>query len=156
MPRRISLLRSARKSPRTAPVTVGPDHSPAEGDDPEKVANVFLEQNQKLAEAQLKALKDEAEKLRARLTKVEAGIKRWDRLLEALKQSQGTTEPRPAFSKVATEVIETPGVREDLKLPAAARDEAGPDEEPPTRAKPGKKAGQPSKLVAPADDRVPR
>jgi hypothetical protein len=147
---------SSKVAGAPAPVTVGPDHSPAEGDDPEKVANAFLEQNQKLAEAQLKALKDEAEKLRARLTKVEAGIKRWDRLLVALAQSQGTTEPQPAFTKVGTEVIETPGAREDLKLPPAARDEVGPDEAPPARAKPGKKVGKPSKPVAPADDRVPR
>jgi hypothetical protein len=60
-------------------------------DDPEKVAKDFVEQNQKQAEAQLKNLKDEAEKLRARLQKVEAGIKRWETLLGALKQSQTAT-----------------------------------------------------------------
>jgi hypothetical protein len=49
-----------------------------------------------------------------------------------------------------------PGARELLKLPPAARDEVGPDEAPPARAKPGKKVGKPSKPVAPADDRVPR
>jgi hypothetical protein len=71
----------------------GPNSSQAptlEADDPEKVAKDFLEQNQKQAETQLKNLKDEAEKLRTRLQKVEAGIKRWETLLGALKQSQVT------------------------------------------------------------------
>ncbi len=62
--------------PAPAPVVVGPDHSPLEAEDPEKVASDFLEHNHKVAEAQLKALKEEAEKLKARLAKVEAGIKR--------------------------------------------------------------------------------
>ena len=50
----------------------------------------FVEQNQKMAESQLKNLKDEEAKLRDRLRKVEAGIKRWESLLGALKQSQGS------------------------------------------------------------------
>ncbi len=57
-------------------------------DDPEKAAQDFVQQNQKLAESQLKVLKDEAEKLRARLRKVEAGIKRWEALKQALEKSQ--------------------------------------------------------------------
>jgi hypothetical protein len=60
-------------------------------EDPEKAALAFAEENQKQAEAQLRALKDEEAKLRARLRKVEAGIKRWQTLLLGLKQSQGDT-----------------------------------------------------------------
>ena len=50
----------------------------------------FVEQNQKLAESQLKNLKDEQAKLRARLQKVEGGIRRWETLVGALKQTQGS------------------------------------------------------------------
>jgi hypothetical protein len=55
--------------PPTAPVAA------LEAEDPERVVKVFVEQNQKRAETQLKHLKDEAEKLRARLRKVDAGIR---------------------------------------------------------------------------------
>jgi hypothetical protein len=41
-----------------------------------------------VAETQLKNLRDEAEKLRARLQKVEAGIRRWETLLTALQASE--------------------------------------------------------------------
>jgi len=58
-----------------------------ENDDPEKNVQAFVEQNRKVAEGQLKSLKDEAEKLRARLQKVEGGIKRWEALLAALEKS---------------------------------------------------------------------
>jgi hypothetical protein len=56
--------------------------------DPEKAALAFLAENQKLAESQLKNLRDEESKLKARLAKVQAGIKRWESLVEALKQSK--------------------------------------------------------------------
>ncbi len=51
----------------------------------------FVEQNQKMAESQLTSLKAEEAKLRDRLRKVEAGIKRWESLLGALKQSQASS-----------------------------------------------------------------
>jgi hypothetical protein len=63
-----------------------------EGEDPEKAAIAFLESNQKMAESQLHSLRAEEAKLRARLQKVEAGIKRWDSLLGALEQSQRGAE----------------------------------------------------------------
>jgi hypothetical protein len=67
-----------------------------ESDDPEKAALAFVEQNQKLAESQLKNLKDEEGKLRSRLQKVEGGIRRWEALLGALKQSQtSVSQMRP-------------------------------------------------------------
>ncbi len=50
----------------------------------------FFVQHQKMAESQLKSLKSEEAKLRDRLRKVEAGIKRWESLLGALKQSEGS------------------------------------------------------------------
>ena len=82
-------VKTNTKEPLARVTVVTPDGSAADAEDPEKVANAFLEQNQKLAETQLKALQEEAEKLKARLSKVEAGIKRWNRLLQALKISQG-------------------------------------------------------------------
>jgi hypothetical protein len=57
-------------------------------DDPEKEALAFAQRSQEGVESKLKNLKDEAARLRARLQKVEAGIKRWDIVLEALKRSQ--------------------------------------------------------------------
>ena len=58
--------------------------------DPEKAALAFVAENQKLAESQLKNLRDEESKLKARLLKVQAGIKRWELLVEAFKQSEGS------------------------------------------------------------------
>ena len=81
------LLASGAKSAPESPIELSPINDP---DDPEKAAMAFVEQNQKLAESQLKNLKDEQAKLRARLQKVEGGIKRWEALVGALKQSQGS------------------------------------------------------------------
>jgi len=61
---------------------------PFPSDDPEKDAQAFVDENRKVAEARLKALTDEANKLRARLQKIEAGIRRWQLLLEAMKQHE--------------------------------------------------------------------
>jgi hypothetical protein len=60
----------------------------ASSDDPEKNVQAFLEQNRKVAEAQLQNLRDEAEKLRARLQKVESVMKRWEALLAALQRNE--------------------------------------------------------------------
>jgi hypothetical protein len=81
------LLASGANSAPESPIELSPINDP---DDPEKAAMAFVEQNQKLAESQLKNLKDEQAKLRARLQKVEGGIKRWEALVGALKQSQGS------------------------------------------------------------------
>jgi hypothetical protein len=59
----------------------------SENEDPAKAAQDFVEQNQKVAETQLKNLRDEEAKLRARLQKVEAAIKRWEALVSALNVS---------------------------------------------------------------------
>jgi hypothetical protein len=63
-------------------------------DDPEKNVQSFVEQNRKVAEGQLKGLREEAEKLRARLKKVEGGIKRWESLLAALEKSEAIASPK--------------------------------------------------------------
>ena len=47
-----------------------------------------MERNQKEAEEHLKALTTEAQQLRTRLAKLEAGIKKWQGLVNALKTSQ--------------------------------------------------------------------
>src|SRR5262245_50680608 len=108
-----------------APVTVAPGDAAADTDDPEKVATAFLDQNQKLAETHLKTLKDEAVKLRARLTKVEAGIKRWERLLEALKQSRNaelTAPPATLINPAKDELSPAiPSARQDAPSLGQAR-----------------------------------
>jgi hypothetical protein len=91
----LAKLSMAQISPNDAGLPIGPSEpAPAvESEDPEQVVKVFIEQNQKQAEGQLKKLKDEAEKVRARLQKVEASIKRWETYLSALKQSQVVAPP---------------------------------------------------------------
>ena len=118
--------------PAPAPVVVGPDHSPLEAEDPEKVASDFLEHNHKFAEAQLKALKEEAEKLKARLAKVEGGIKRWDRLLEALKQSGATAENQRKFTRVETKLNEDerPALRDEVPSKLSPHPDQPPPSEP--------------------------
>jgi hypothetical protein len=69
-----------------AEVVVNPS-TPPESEDPEKAVQSFVEQSQKVAETQLKNLRNEQAKLRARLQKIEAGVKRWEALVEALKMS---------------------------------------------------------------------
>ena len=76
------------KAAASPPTLIADSLTPNPAEDPEKAALAFVEQNQKQAESQLKNLKDEEANLRARLRKVEAGIKRWESLLGALKQSQ--------------------------------------------------------------------
>ena len=88
----------------TAPSLAGPAN-----DDPEKNAQTFVEQNRKVAQDELKKLKDEAERLRTRLAKVEGGIRRWEALLAALENSEKSA--RPAFkplSEVPTELEPAP------------------------------------------------
>jgi hypothetical protein len=78
--------------------TPEPNAPSPESDDPEKQAQAFVEQNRKVAQDELKKLRDEAERLRARLGKVEGGIRRWEALLAALES--GETAKRPGFKPV--------------------------------------------------------
>jgi hypothetical protein len=62
-------------------------------DDPEQNARSFVERSRKEAQDELKKLKEEAERLRTRLGKVEAGIRRWEALLAALDKSEQIAPP---------------------------------------------------------------
>jgi hypothetical protein len=57
------------------------------GDDPERAAQDFADRTRKEADAAIKSLTAEAETLRARLRKVEAGLQRWQALQTALDQN---------------------------------------------------------------------
>jgi hypothetical protein len=62
-------------------------------DDPEQNARAFAERSRKEAQDELKKLKEEAERLRTRLGKVEAGIRRWEALLTSLDNSERIAQP---------------------------------------------------------------
>jgi hypothetical protein len=81
---------------------------------------VFVEQNRKQAEAQLKSLKDEAERLRSRLQKVDAGIRRWETLLEALRQSERISVTDPRIIPQVFAPVPAPGAIEESTPVAAA------------------------------------
>ena len=85
-------LSTATPPPPTESV---PGDQPAiagDNEDPEKTVQAFVAQNRKVAEGQLKSLKSEAERLRARLQKVEAGIRRWESLVAVLDQSEAAAK----------------------------------------------------------------
>jgi hypothetical protein len=112
--------------------------SAGESEDPEKNVQAFVEQNRKVAETQLKNLRDEAEKLRARLQKVEAGIRRWDTLLTALQASE-----------VAPEQLEPiPQARRGFNAAAVPRPPAGEEPASP-RSDPGSDKPAPARDVEP-------
>jgi hypothetical protein len=91
MPSNLEPLPAADQSvpPQSGP----PDAAGPGNDDPEKHARAFLEQNRRVAQGELRNLKDEAERLRTRLGKVEAGIRRWEALLAALDHSEKPVTP---------------------------------------------------------------
>jgi hypothetical protein len=60
--------------------------------DPEAAAKAFVERSQKEADGAIQALGKEAEALRARLQKVEAGLARWESVKEALADNGGRFE----------------------------------------------------------------
>jgi hypothetical protein len=122
-------------SPTTPPGldTAAPSPAAPEADDPEKNARAFVERNRKEARDELKKLKDEAERLRTRLGKVEAGIRRWETLLAALDHSEkGVTlndAPPPAIVPSAEAPTDlTPIPREK---PATVIRESVPATSPP-------------------------
>lgn len=92
---------------RSLPETL-PAASP---DDPEQSAQSFVERSQKEAEEHLKALTAEAQQLRARLAKLESGIKKWQCLVSALKSSEG----QPIASTATTPGAEEAGDLEPIK-----------------------------------------
>jgi hypothetical protein len=130
----LSLAQSPPQGPPLADVIPSDTASAPEAQDPEAAVRLFIEQNQKQAESQLKNLKDEAERLRARLQKVEAGIKRWETYLSAIKQSQdvappangeaskaaGTNGPADLLSPDSTKLIGAPAgkAESEAQIPA--------------------------------------
>lgn len=110
-----------------------PDGPP--NDDPEQNARSFVERNRKEAQEELKKLKEEAERLRTRLGKVEAGIRRWESLLTApdgservappaasapsLRDTPSHLDPIPA-AKPATPVRESEPIRLQPVAPPAS------------------------------------
>ena len=78
-----SEVQPAREATAVAPPT---SHTP-EGTlaDPEGAAKAFVEKSQKEADEAINALSKEAETLRARLQKVEAGLARWQAVKESLE-----------------------------------------------------------------------
>src|SRR5208337_2770654 len=80
-------------------------------DDPEQSAQSFVQRNQKEAEDHLSALTAEAQQLRARLAKLESGIKKWQCLVSALKSSQG----QPVTSTANAPGAEDAGDLEPIK-----------------------------------------
>jgi len=107
-------------------IAVNPATS-TDSEDPEKAVQSFVEQNQKLAETQLKNLRDEQAKLRARLQKVEAGIKRWEVLVEALKLSKkgSVVSSESRLQLVPKTTDDTPDV-----LDAIPKSRIGPPSQP--------------------------
>jgi hypothetical protein len=104
-PNQVSPRSSLEDVPATADSLAGSSSAASTSADPEKAALVFVLENQKLAESQLKNLRDEESKLKARMLKVQAGIQRWESLVEALKQSQGSVAaiaPRARTSRIGT------------------------------------------------------
>jgi hypothetical protein len=95
MPTKLDPLPPA--DPSVPPESGPPDPAGPGNDDPEKNARAFLEQNRKVAQGELRNLKDEAERLRTRLGKVEAGIRRWEALVAALDSSETPAAPGPAL-----------------------------------------------------------
>jgi hypothetical protein len=87
-------LEKPSESPVPPPIQPGQAGDAPKTDDPEKNARTFVERNRKEAQDELKKLKDEAERLRTRLGKVEAGIRRWEALLGALENSERNEPPR--------------------------------------------------------------
>jgi hypothetical protein len=97
-------------SPKPATALAGNPPTSAGGEDPETAVRSFVEHNQKVAETQLKNLGDEQAKLRARLQKVEAGIKRWEALVEALKMSTNVNSEITQSRVGPTPAPDTPDV----------------------------------------------
>jgi hypothetical protein len=105
----------------------------ASANDPEKTAQSFVDGCRKEAEENLKALTSEAEQLRARLARLDSGIKRWERLLTALKTAQGqsltSTAPEESPDLEPVKQGATAGGRSDRRVRWANATPAAPPAE---------------------------
>jgi hypothetical protein len=110
-----SALQPASSPSEPASSNAAQSHSTTFLDDPEQAAQSFVERNQKEAEDHLHALVAEAQQLRARLAKLESGIRKWQGLANALKSSQ----EQPSASMTSTSGADDAGDLEPIK-PARA------------------------------------
>jgi len=157
----------ASAAPEPAGLRTLPESQPAPPtDDPEQSAQSFVERNQKEAEDHLRALTAEAQQLRARLAKLESGIKKWQCLVSALKASEGqpiiTTANAPGAEEAGDlepiKPSQAGGARTDKRVKWAtaasaatgAGAQAGENVNPPQQLP----AGQPLQVVVPGS--VPR
>ncbi len=130
-------------------------------DDPEQLAQSFVERNQKEAEDHLRALTAEAQQLRARLAKLESGIKKWQCLVSALKSSEGQPIASTANAPGAEEASDLEpikpsqagGARTDkhVKWATATSSATGAGAQPGENVNPPQQlpAGQPLQVVVP-------
>jgi hypothetical protein len=130
-----------------------PESQPAAStDDPEQSALSFVERNQKEAEDHLRTLTAEAQQLRARLAKLEAGIKKWQCLVSALKSSQGLPSITTANAPGAEEAgdlepikpTQAGGARTDKRVKWATATSAAAG----AGAQPGENVNPPQQLPA--------
>jgi hypothetical protein len=110
-----SAFQPASSSSEPPSSSAAQSHSASFLDDPEQAAQSFMERNQKEAEDHLNALVAEAQQLRARLAKLDSGIRKWQGLANALKSSQ----ERPNASTTSTSAADDAGDLEPIK-PARA------------------------------------
>ncbi|HEV3164873.1 MAG TPA: hypothetical protein VGZ22_12660 [Isosphaeraceae bacterium] len=100
-----------------APLPPDPQVQPQPPADREQAADEFLNHARDQANAAIKTLGEEAETLRARLQKVEAGLARWQAMLKALEQAQAANRPDllPQGPKAPKEPAQ---LKSDAALPA--------------------------------------
>jgi hypothetical protein len=134
--------------------TLPPASAPAAAADPEAAAVAFVERSQKEADEAVRALSKEAETLRARLQKVEAGLARWESVKEALADHGNQVEAnagRPAWrSRGSTRpgVVERAGPADSDKASSVlppAREPSRSRIEPPPRESNVKPDSSPTK-----------
>ncbi len=103
-----------------------------------------------MAQGELRKLKDEAEQLRTRLGKVEAGIRRWEALVAALDHSEKPAAPGPVLPPGADHPTDLRPL--DAPKRAIAVRESTPST-PPDDTPPALKAkqGEPGEARKPAD-----
>ena len=146
-------------SPPSIPPSPSSPPAPASAvplDDPEGSARSFVEKSQKEADDAIKALSKEAETLRARLQKVEAGLARWQAVKGALESHgggrQGWRSPDDGIPEPVL-MPSKPGAK-----PAPARNRRGvvpaPDRDPAEIDAPShpRREARPAPAIEPADE----
>lgn len=122
-------------------------------EDPEQSAQSFVERSQKEAEGHLKTLTAEADQLRSRLAKLDAGIKKWQTVLTALKGAQQdqpltVVGEEPTTLEPVAPVPGTTAARSDKRVKWASSPAGTAPSDAPATANPGPApaapAGQPA------------